>query len=407
MLFKYKGIDQKGNNVSSKIEAIDIDEARRKLKVQNILIIKISKDQSLFSTTGKFSFFKRMRVISAKELATISRDLAIYLQAGVSIVNALKLLSNQYTHDKKIYLFFKTVQTYLDEGKNLYQALDTQSVIKLPEFYKQSIKVSENSGILDEILLELSKFLKNQDRLNKKLSNAFAYPMFIMVVAVFIVAFMMSVVVPKITTIFAQINQELPPISQFTIGVSNFVSGNIISIMAVLFIGVSAFVSSYSLNRRFKYMVDLALLKTPFFGSLIESSELARFSYMISVLMRSGVSFVQGINLAAKIVNNAVVQDVFLEAATKVVEGSKLSKVLNGASYKLNPSFVQAIALGEETSELTQILHNLSTLYEEESGDKIEVFLSLLEPFLMLLVGGLVGFIIVSMLLPVFSMNIG
>ena len=405
MLFKYTGIDKEGKKVRSKIEAYDMVEAKKKLKVQQVLLMSIKEEKVLFD--GELTLFKRAKKISPKDLSTISRDLAIYIQAGVSLVNAIRLIANQYAANKTLNIFFNTVKTFLDEGKNFYQALDLQTVIKLPVFYKQSIKVSENSGILDEVLLELSKFLKNQDRLNKRLSNAFAYPMFIMIVSVFMVAFMMSVVVPKITTIFDQLDQELPPISQFTIGISAFITDNFVAILSLCTIGISVFIILLKWNKQFKYGVDRVLLKVPFFGKLIESSELARFSYMISILMRSGVSFVQSINLSAKIVNNAVIGDIFENASNKVVEGSKFSSILLKAPYRIDNSFIQAISLGEETSELTQILKNLASLYEEDSKDKIEMFLSLLEPFLMLVVGGIIGFIVVSMLLPIFSMNIG
>jgi general secretion pathway protein F/type IV pilus assembly protein PilC len=406
MLFKYKGIDKNGKNISSKIDALNIKEATAKIKNKQILIINVKKDHSLFDTKSQFNFFKSAHKIQPKDLSNISRDLAIYLQAGISIVNAIKLIGNQYSKNKTIKLFFNTIETFLDEGKNFYQALESQNVIKLPTFYKQSIKVSENSGILDEILLELSKFLKSQDRLSKRLSNAFAYPMFIIVVSMFLIVFMMSVVVPKITGIFEQLHQELPPISQFTINLSHFISNNFILLLAILFISVSTFSALFNLNEKFRYNIDKILLNTPFFGSLIQSSELARFSYMISVLMRSGVSFVQGINLGAKIVNNKVIKQVFEDASNRVVEGSKFSKILLNSNYQIDSSFIQAIALGEETSELPKILQNLSNLYDEDSGDKIDIFLSMLEPFLMLIVGGIIGFIVISMLLPIFSMNI-
>jgi general secretion pathway protein F/type IV pilus assembly protein PilC len=148
-------------------------------------------------------------------------------------------------------------------------------------------------------------------------------------------------------------------------------------------------------------------LKIPFFGKLLESSELGRFSYISSVLIKSGVPFVQTINLAAKILKNSVVRELFEGASNKVVEGGKLSNALINSKYKIDQSFIQAIALGEETSEVSPILSNLSELYFEENRDKLAVFLSLLEPFLMLIVGGIIGFIVTAMLLPIFSMNIG
>jgi len=404
MIFKYKGIDKKsGKSVKGVIEAADIQEAKSRLLSKNILFTSIKE-----SSAGLFDkiSFKRRSSISNLELATLSRDLAIYLRAGIPIANALRLAQNQYAGNKKIYNFLGSVITYLDEGKSFYQALEAQSIVELPNFYKQSIKVAENSGTLEEVLEELATFLKEQDRINKQIQSAFAYPMFIIIVSIFMVAFMISYVVPKITGIFVQMKQELPPITKFVVDLGNFFKAHWMEmgIALVLFIALFSLLVRY--NRRFKYIVDYLLLKLPVLGKIIQVSELARFSYMASVLLNSGIPFVQTINLASKILKNSVIQKIFDEAATKVVEGSKFSTALIKHTDIIDKSFVQAIALGEETSQVPVILKNLSELYLEENRDKIAIFLSLLEPVLMLVVGGIIGFIITAMLLPIFSINI-
>ena len=144
----------------------------------------------------------------------------------------------------------------------------------------------------------------------------------------------------------------------------------------------------------------------PLFGEIAEKSELARFAYMASLLTRSGVPFVQTINLSANILNNKVIKELFVSASKKVVEGKLLSSALNQSQTKIDNSFVQAIALGEETSQLENVLSNVSELYFEENRDKISLLLTLLEPALMLFVGGSIGFIVAAMLLPIFSMSI-
>jgi len=404
MIFKYKGIDKRsGKSVKGVIEAANIQEAKSRLLSKNILFTSIKE-----SSAGLFDkiSFKRRSSISNLELATLSRDLAIYLRAGIPIANALRLAQNQYAGNKKIYNFLGSVITYLDEGKSFYQALEAQSIVELPNFYKQSIKVAENSGTLEEVLEELATFLKEQDRINKQIQSAFAYPMFIIIVSIFMVAFMISYVVPKITGIFVQMKQELPPITQFVVDLGNFFKAHWMGmgIGLVLFIAIFSLLVRY--NKRFKYMVDYMLLKLPVLGKIIQVSELARFSYMASVLLNSGIPFVQTINLASKILKNSVIQKIFDEAATKVVEGSKFSTALIKHTDIIDKSFVQAIALGEETSQVPVILKNLSELYLEENRDKISIFLSLLEPVLMLVVGGIIGFIITAMLLPIFSINI-
>jgi len=243
--------------------------------------------------------------------------------------------------------------------------------------------------------------------LTKQVRNAMFYPIFIIGVSFLMVGFMMSVVVPKITSIFTQMDQQLPGVTLFVIDASDFISGN----WLLLLLGTLALVALFSLlmrvNKGFRYVIDKMLLKTWLLGKTIHTSELARFSYMTSVLLRSGVPFVQAINLSAKILNNSVLSQVFQDAAKRVVEGGKLSVALSGSDFKVERTFVQAVALGEETSELQAILGNLSDLYFEENKDRIAVFLSLLEPAMMLFVGGVIGFIVTAMLLPIFSMNIG
>ena len=405
MIFKYKGIDKKsGKRVKGIVEASSLQEAKSKLQAKNILFTSIKESST--SIFDKISF-KRKKTISNLELATLSRDLAIYLRAGIPIANALRLAQNQYSNNKTIYNFLNSVITHLDEGKSFYQALEAQQIIQIPSFYKQSIKVAEASGTLEDVLNELATFLKEQDRINKQIQSAFAYPLFIIIVSIFMVAFMISYVVPKITSIFVQMKQELPPITQFVVSLGNFFKEYwlYLSIGFLLFLVIFSLMVKYS--QKFKYLVDYALLKMPIIGKIIQVSELARFSYMASVLLKSGIPFVQTINLASKILKNSVIQKIFEEAATKVVEGSKFSNALIKYSNIIDKSFIQAIALGEETSQVPVILKNLSELYLEENRDKISIFLSLLEPALMLIVGGIIGFIITAMLLPIFSINIG
>jgi len=404
MIFKYKGVDKKsGKKVKGVLEAHDLQEAKSRLLAKNILYTSIK--ESSVSLLDKISF-KRKASISNQELATLSRDLAIYLRAGIPIANALRLAQNQYAGNKKIYNFLGSLITYLDEGKSFYQALESQSIIELPNFYKQSIKVAESSGTLEEVLEELATFLKEQDRINKQIQSAFAYPLFIIIVSIFMVAFMISYVVPKITGIFVQMKQELPPITQFVVDLGNFFKNYWMQMGIALVIVTILFSLAIKYSSKFKYWVDYILLKLPILGKIIQVSELARFSYMASVLLSSGIPFVQTINLASKILRNSVIQQIFDEAAQKVVEGSKFSTALIKHTDIIDKSFVQAIALGEETSQVPVILKNLSELYLEENRDKISIFLSLLEPVLMLVVGGIIGFIITAMLLPIFSINI-
>ncbi len=404
MIFKFKGIDADGKKVSDKIEATSAEEAKSKLKAKKVIYQTLDEDSPSFFENFDFS---RKYKIPPKELAGLSRELSMYIRSGISIVSALKIVQTHYEKNKPMKLFLSTVSTHLNEGKNFYTALETQSVVILPEFFKQSIKVSESGGILDEVLLELSRFLKEQDRINKEIKGAFAYPSFMIIISLLMISFMLAFVVPQITGIFESMDQELPKPTQVVIAMGDFFNNNFTTILVVIFALVSAFMLFMNKSYGFKYYIHKLILKLPLFGEIALKSELARFSYIASLLTRSGVPFVQTINLSANILNNLVLKELFVASAKKVVEGKLLSNALNESKTKIDYAFIQSIALGEETSQVENVLTNVSELYFEENRDKISMLLTLLEPALMLFVGGSIGFIVAAMLLPIFSMSVG
>ena len=405
MLFKYTGINSSGEKVKSKIEAISLNDAKVKLKAKRIIYKTIKEDSTTFALQINI---KSKSKIKTTILANISQDLSIYLNAGISIVNAIKLLNERYKKDKKLNTFFESINTFLDEGKNFYTALDLQKSLQLPEFYKQSIRISENGGLLESVLLELSIYLKNQDKLAKQTTTAMAYPLFMFVVSIFVVGFMLSFIVPKITVIFTRYDQELPWITSLVITLGDFFSNNYESMIFIFLIGIGSFTFCIKRFYNFKFAVDNFLLKLPFIGTLIEYSELSRFAYMNSILIRSGVPIVQSFSLSSNIINNSVLKEVFETASAKVVEGENLSNTLESNKiYKIDSSFIHSIRIGEETSQLNKILNNLAKLYTQSSNEKIALFLVLLEPAFMLFVGSVIGFIVIAMLLPIFSMNLG
>ncbi len=404
MIFKYKGIDAEGKKVSQKIEAISLVEAKGKLRAKQIIYQTINEERPAFYENLSFS---RKYKIPPKELAGLSRELSMYIRSGITIVSALKIVQTHYEKNSKMKLFLSTVSTHLDEGNDFYSSLESQSIVILPEFYKQSIKVSESGGILDEVLMELSRFLKEQDRINKEIKSAFAYPTFMIVVSLLMISFMLTFVVPQITGIFESMDQELPTPTKVVIAMGDFFNDNFTTILGGIFAFVASFMLLMKNSYKFAYFIHKIILKLPLFGEIAQKSELARFSYIASLLTRSGVPFVETINLSANILNNLVLKEIFVSAAQKVVEGKLLSSALNSSKAEVDYAFIQSIALGEETSQVENVLTNISELYFEENRDKISMLLTLLEPALMLFVGGSIGFIVAAMLLPIFSMSVG
>ncbi|MBV5279436.1 MAG: type II secretion system F family protein [Campylobacteraceae bacterium] len=401
MLYSYKGLDKNGTKINGSLEANDTDEAKAKLRHLNILYSSL-KEQRPFFTKNIFT-----KEISPKQLCTISRNLSIYLKSGVSsIVYAIKLEKQQHIEDKKMSIFFESVESALEEGKSFYNALENQHIYRLPTFYKQSIRVAEESGTLGLVLKEMSHFLKNQEMIKGKVSSAMAYPLFIVMVSFLMIGFMLSVVVPKITAMFDQLGQELPGITKFVIALGNTFTDNWKTMLIVFFIVLFSFTYMYKNISKFTYIVDKFLLKLPLFGKIIQTSELAKFSYIVSVLINSGVTFVQAVKLSSNTLKNHVISDAFVKASDELVKGKKLSNALLKQNCNIDKAFIHAISLGEETSQMKDILENLSELYNEENNDKINFMLSLLEPILILFVGTIIGIIVTAMLLPIFSMNL-
>jgi general secretion pathway protein F/type IV pilus assembly protein PilC len=402
MLYKYKGITKQGKSVSGTIEASSQDEAKQKLKIQGIFYKDIS-------TTKEISFKNfSQREMPGPLLSSFAKELSSYLNSGMAILTAIRLIEDQHQKEKKYASFLASLRTMIEEGKSLYHALNSQSVYAMPDFFLQSINVAGQSGKMVPVLIQMGDFFSTQAKIKKQVSNALAYPMFIFIVAIGMVGFLITFVVPKITGIFEDTGQELPSITKFVLSLSDFLSNHYVALMLGIIGVIVAFKLSYKYIRPFTKIYDSFVLRVPVVGALIQNHELGRFSYILSLMLSSGVSYAHAVKLATSTFSNTAFKDAFEKASVKVIEGNKLSHSLQrGKGFQPKRNFMQGLALGEESSEVAQILSNIAVLYREENDDKLKLLLSLLEPFMMLFIGGIVGVIVSAMLLPIFSMNLG
>jgi len=402
MLYKYKGITKQGKNVSGTIEASGEEEAKQKLKSQGIFYKNITTTKEI--SLKNFS----KREMDGPLLSSFAKELSSYLNSGMAILTAIRLIEDQHQNEKKYASFLASLRTMIEEGKSLYHALNSQSVYAMPDFFLQSINVAGQSGKMVPVLIQMGNFFSTQAKIKKQVGNALAYPMFIFIVAIGMVGFLITFVVPKITGIFKDTGQELPDITKFVLSVSDFLSSHYIGLILGVVGTIIAFKLSYKYIYSFKKLYDTFVLKIPVIGALIQNHELGRFSYILSLMLDSGVSYAHAVKLATSTFSNSAFKEAFEEASVKVIEGNKLSHALQrGRGIKPKRNFMQALALGEESSEVAQILSNIASLYQEENDDKLKLLLSLLEPFMMLFIGGIVGIIVSAMLLPIFSMNLG
>ena len=402
MLYKYKGFDKTGKKVKGTVNASSIEEAGQKLRNLGIYYegLNATKEFSLESLS--------QRQMDATMLSNFSKELSSYLNSGMTILTAIKLLENQHEGEKRYVSFLNSIKTMIDEGKSLFNALNAQKVYRLPDFFLQSLNVAGQSGKMVEVLTNMSEFFSAQNRVKKQVKGAMTYPTIIFVVAIAMTSFLIAFVVPKITGIFEDTGQALPPITQFVLDLSDFLIANYIYLIVGIVLFIISFKVAYAKIDSFHRIIDSLLLKTPVLGTLIQNHELGRFSYILSLMLSSGVAYAQAVELAKTTFANHGLKDLFQKASIKVLEGNKLSNALQmSKGVKVKRNFMQSLALGEESSEVAQILENTASLYSEENEDKLKLLLSLLEPFMMLFIGVVVGVIVSAMLLPIFTMTQG
>jgi general secretion pathway protein F/type IV pilus assembly protein PilC len=402
MLFKYKGFDKSGKRVKGTVTANSKEEAGQKLKLQTIYYESLLPTKS-FSLEA---FSKRQ--MSGEQLATFSKELSSYLNSGMTILTAIKLLENQHEGEKRYVSFLNSLKTMIDEGKSLYHALNTQKVYALPEFFIQSLNIAGQSGKMVEVLTNMGDFFSAQNKVKKQVKSAMVYPTIIFTVAIAMTSFLIAFVVPKITEIFEDTDQALPPITQFVLNLSDFLTTYYMHLIIGFISLVILFKVSYKKSLSFHRFIDGIFLKTPVLGTIIQNHELGRFSYILSLMLNSGVAYAQAVKLSIASFGNQKLLTLFERASIKVEEGNKLSHALQLAKgVKLKRNFMQSLALGEESSEVGQILDNISKLYAQENEERLKLLLGLLEPFMMLFIGTVVGVIVSAMLLPIFTMTQG
>ncbi len=402
MLFKYKGFDKTGKKTKGTVTASSIEEAKQKLRTQRIYYEKLTP-------TKEFSLeaFSQHQM-PGELLSTFSKELSSYLNSGMTVLTAIKLLENQHEGEKRYVSFLNSIKTMIDEGQSLYNALHSQKVYILPDFFLQSLNVAGQSGKMVEVLTNMGNFFSAQNKVKKQVKGAMTYPAIIFTVAIGMTSFLIAFVVPKITEIFEDTGQELPPITQFVLSISDFLTTHYIAIIVTFILSILFFKLAYAKIDTFHRIIDSILLRTPILSALIQNHELGRFSYILSLMLSSGVAYAQAVQLAKTTFGNYALRDLFEKASVKVLEGNKLSNSLQlSKGAKLKRNFMQSLALGEESSEVAQVLDNISQLYAEENEDQLKLLLGLLEPFMMLFIGLVVGVIVSAMLLPIFTMTQG
>lgn len=346
----------------------------------------------------KSYFFNR---ISLKDITDFTRQLSDLLEAGVTIARALDVLQEQ-TPNKRLKRVISDVRDYCVSGNPLSSALSRHPQV-FSKLYISMVRSGETGGMLENILRRLSDFSEKQLDIQTKVRTALAYPILMTIVGFSTVMVLITFVIPKMTAMFADFGQALPLPTQILLFISTAVRKYYLILIGFLAAIILTLIKIYDTPEG-RVTIDSFKLKFPVFGQLLKKVEIARFTRTLATLLENGVPILDALNIIMDTIGNVIIRTDVEKAYTAIREGSSLARGL-GSSKIIPAAVINMIAVGEESGHVEKSLLKVAHSYERESDEAIKIMMSLLEPILILTLGAVVGFIVVSMLLPIFEMN--
>ncbi|AGF52254.1 MULTISPECIES: type II secretion system F family protein [unclassified Synechocystis] len=389
--------DRKGKTTKAKVEAMSPEQARTILRQQYAAIGPIKPAGGEIN----LEFLENLlNNVSVKDKAVFSRQFSVMINAGVAIVRCLGVLSEQCPNPK-LKRALTGISGEVQQGTNLSEAMG-----KYPEcfddLYVSMVEAGETGGVLDEVLNRLSKLLEDMARLQNQIKSAMAYPVAVGFLAVVAFLGMTIFLIPVFAGIFDDLGGELPALTKFMVGLSNFLRSPM-AVIPVIVIVVAVFLfKKYYGTYAGRRQVDAVMLKLPLFGPLNEKTAVARFCRVFGTLTRSGVPIIQSLEIVCNTVPNKVISDAIAGAISEIQQGGMMSLALQQS--KVFPSLaIQMISIGEETGELDAMMMKVADFYEDEVEQTVKALTSIIEPAMMVLIAGMVGTILLSMYLPMFA----
>ncbi len=403
-VFKYKGLTTAGKSVSGIRDADSPRTLRSLLKKDGIFLTDVSEQKSVRSgaaggtvpVTRKFG-----QKVSAQELGVITRQLATLLHAGVTLVESLSALVDQAENDY-LKLVLSQVKQRVNEGSSLADSMGQHPKV-FPSLYCNMIRAGESSGAMDVVLNRLADFTEGQAKLRSKVIGTLMYPAIMIIIGMGILAILFIVVIPKITKIFEDLHATLPLPTRILLGMSHFLADYWWAV-AILLIGLGFFHVRYIKTPVGRTKWDRFKLNMPIFGSIVRMLAISRFSRTLSTLLSSGVPLLTSMNIVKNIVNNKVIADALEDAKGSITEGESIAAPLK-RSGEFPPLVIHMIAVGERSGQLEGMLDNVADSYQYQAETRINALTSLLEPLMIVMMGGAVGFMVFSILLPILQLN--
>ncbi|MFO8083902.1 MAG: type II secretion system inner membrane protein GspF [Desulfobacterales bacterium] len=402
-VFEYKALNEKGKTMSGIIDADSSFSARQKLRAARIFPVSVNEiERSPRKKSGFFltlsSVFSR---ISPMETAACTRQLSTLVGAGFPLVNAIDSLIPQ-TKSQNLKKKLARIKDDVVEGNSFSGALSRHPET-FPPYYVNMVHAGEVSGTLDIVLERLSEMTEQQQALKNRVRSAAAYPVLMSIIGILVMFFLMAYIVPSITSIFDEMGQALPVYTRFLILISGFFQKFWWAALVLAVAGV-AICRKLLKNDNVKYAFHKLLLKAPGMGEFIRKISAVRFSIMLGSLLENGVPMLAAMQIVKNTVDNTVISGAIESVAKEVGKGRSLADSLDEA--RIFPGLcIQMIQVGEDSGELEKMLFKVADVFENEVESRIMTLTSLLEPLLIVVMGIIVGFIVISICLPIFEMN--
>src|SRR5216684_3487904 len=394
-VYTYRGTNREGGAVSGEVTATSKSELQNILRRQQITATKMSEKGKEFNLP---TFGAK---VTAKELAVFTRQFSVMIDAGLPLVQCLEILAGQ--QENKLFQKVLTGTRSAVEGGATLSAAMRQFPKVFDPLYVNMVEAGETGGILDTILQRLSQYIEKNVKLQRAVKSALVYPVGVLTVAGGVITLLLWKVVPIFATLFAGLGVDLPLPTKIVIGLSNFV-GSIFGLLILVALGAALFgLKVWYGTAQGRFALDTVVLKLPVLGILMRKIAVARFTRTLGTLISSGVPILEGLDITARTAGNAVVERALQKVRRSLEEGKSLTEPLKES--EVFPGMVtQMIAVGEQTGAMDAMLQKIADFYEEEVDAAVKDLLTALEPVMIVFLGVVVGGVVISMYLPLFSL---
>ncbi len=396
-VFIYHGRDTSGSIVKGEMDAVDEKTLRLLLQRKRIVPTKVSvKTKPL---AEYFSAFFSPKV-KQNEIVIFTRQLSTMIDSGLPLIQGLDALARQQDNPK-----FKEILTQIkadvETGSTFAESLKKHPKL-FDKLYVNMVAAGEIGGILDDVMARLAQYMEKAQRLKRKVKSAMTYPAIVLAISVLVLGVILIFVIPSFAKIFKEGGKELPLPTQMVMNMSDFVI-NYIFFIIIMFIAMVIAFKQYYKTENGKKLIDKYLLKAPIFGILLRKVAVAKMTRTLGTLITSGVPILEALNVAAGTAGNKIIEDAIYKVKTSVTEGKSIAQPLEEAKV-FPPMVVQMIAVGEATGALDQMMNKIADFYDEEVDVAVDGLTAMIEPLMVVFLGGTIGTIIIAMYLPIFQM---